>query len=153
MHLLKNVLLFVFLSLQISCAAGGALTPLESFNAIKSAVEKNDSEAITGYLTESSINKMNKAAFMIKNIRSDQINKLSGEYGYPEDKLKNLKATDCVALYFFSDAVGVKLGRYFRERIISIDIHGNSAIVKTEGGIDLDFVREGPYWKFDISDL
>ena len=152
MHFLKNLLLIIFL-LQISCAAGGPLTPLKSFNAIKSAVEKNDSEAIAGYLTESSLNKISKLAMMIKDMRNDQLANLSCEYGYSEDKLKNLKVLDCVSLYFFSDTAGVQLGRYFKERIISIDIHGSRALVKVESGIELDFVREGPYWKFDISDL
>jgi hypothetical protein len=64
-----------------------------------------------------------------------------------------MKESDAVSLYFFSDVTGIKLSRYFNENIVSIDIRGNRAAVKTESGIQLDFLREGPYWKFDMSNL
>jgi len=86
-------------------------------------------------------------------MHSDQLLILSEKYGYSQEKLKDLKPSEAVDLYFFSDATGVKLGRYFKESIVSIDIQGNSASIKTESGIALDFVREGPYWKFNLSDL
>ncbi len=149
---MKRLFLFIIL-VQLSCSSGGPLTPLECFNDIKHAVEKNDSEAIVNYLTRSSIEKINKLNMLIKDMRSDQLTILSVKYGYSVEKLKNLKASDSIALYFFSDVTGVKLNRYFKENIVSIDVHGKNASVKTESGIKLDFLREGPYWKFDISDL
>ena len=152
MNILKKFYLF-FLLLLCCCGSGGPLTPVESFNLIKNAVEKNDSNIIVNYLTTSSLSKINKFNSMIKEMRSDQLAVVSEKYGYSQDKIKNLKTSDSVALYFFSDAVNIKLGKYFKEKIVSIDIHGSDARVKTESGIQLDFVREGPYWKFDISDL
>jgi len=137
----------------LSCSSGGPLTPAESFNVIKHAVEKNDSEAIVNCLSISSIDKISKLTLLIKDMSNDQLSILAVKYGYPQEKLKNLKTSDAVYLYFFSDITGVKLNRYFRESILSIDIHGGNASVKTESGIELDFVREGPYWKFDLSGL
>jgi len=86
-------------------------------------------------------------------MRSDQLSKLSVKFGYTEEKLRSLRISDSVALYFFSETTGVKLNRYFMESIVSVDVRGSKALVKTESGIELDFVREGPYWKFDLSDL
>jgi hypothetical protein len=152
MYFLKIYYLF-FLLILFSCGSGGPLTPLESFKVIKSAVEKNDSEMILSNLTKSSLNKINTLSSMIKEMRSDQISVLSEKYGYSPDKIKNLKNSDSIALYFFSDATNIKLGKYFQENIVSTSIHGGRARLKTESGIELDFIREGPYWKFDISDL
>ena len=152
MRLLKNIFLIIIL-LLLSCGSGGPVTPAESFNVIKNAVEKKDSEAIVNCLSESSLNKISKLNRLIKEMRSDQMSVLSSKYGYPPEKLKNMKPSDAAALYFFSDVTGIRLNRYFMESIISIDIQGGRAAVKTESGIGLDFVREGPYWKFDLSDL
>ena len=152
MRVLKLFFFFIIL-MQISCGNGGPLTPVESFNAIKNAVEKNDSEAIVNCLAQSSLDKISKHNIMIRSMRSDQLAVLSLKYGFTPDKLLNLKLSDSVALYFFSDATEVKLGRYFKEAVVSIDIHGKLASVKTGSGIELNFVREGPYWKFDLSDL
>ena len=152
MRLLKNYLLIMFM-LLLSCGSGGPVTPAESFNVIKNAVQKKDAEAIVNCLSEASLNKISKLNLLIKEMRSDQLSVLSSKYGYSPEKLRNMKPSDAAALYFFSDVTGVRLNRYFMESIISIDIKGSRAAVKTESGIGLDFVREGPYWKFDLSDL
>jgi hypothetical protein len=152
MRLLKNIFMIMIL-LLLSCGSGGPVTPAESFNIIKNAVEKKDAEAVVNCLSESSLYKISKLNQFVKEMRSDQLSVLSSKYGYPAEKLKNMKPSDAAALYFFSDVTGVRLNRYFMETIISIDIQGGRAAVKTESGIGLDFVREGPYWKFDLSDL
>lgn len=152
MYLLKSLSLFVFL-FSLSCSSGGALTPAESFNAIKCAVEKNDSEIIVNYLTEASIKKISRLNLLIKEMRSDQLTILSARYGFAVERLGNIKFSDAVFLYFFSDVTEVKLNSFFKENIVSIDISGGKAIVKTESGVELDFLREGPYWKFDMSNL
>lgn len=143
----------VILAAQLSCGSGGPLTPAESFNAIKIAVEKKDSEAIGNYISQSSLDKISKLNQMIKGMRGDQLKALTSKYGYTPEKLVNLKVPDFIALYFFSDATGVNLNRYFKENVVSIDIQGEHASVKTESGIVLDFLREGPYWKFDLTGL
>jgi len=143
----------IFLLVFFGCGSGGPLTPVESFNLIKNAVEKKDSNAIVSYLSASSISKFNTHNSLIKEMRTDQLALLSEKYGYPVESIKNLRHSDSVALYFFSDTVNIKLGKYFMEKIVSVDIHGKRAQVKTETGIELDFTREGPYWKFDISSL
>ena len=141
-------LLFIF-----SCSSGKPLTPIDSFKAIKHAVEVKDPEKILSCLSNGSLEKTEKLKLLIKDMNNDQLLVLSENYGYTPDKLKNLKPVDAVFLYFFSDHTGIKLGRYFMEKAVSVDIHGDRAIIKVASGVELDFVREGPYWKFDISDL
>ena len=152
MQILKKsiVLLFLFL---VYCSGGGPLTPIDSFKAVKHAVEIKDSEKIVSCLSKGSLEKITRLKLLIKDMRDDQLLILSENYGYTQDKLKNLKQSDAVSLYFFSDHTGIKLGRYFMEKVISVDIHGSRAVIKVESGIELDFIREGPYWKFDISEL
>lgn len=151
MHILRFVILPVLI--LVSCGSGGPVTPLESFNAVKQAVEKRDIEAVTSLLTESSLKKIEKLRLIIKSMDSRQLTLLSGRYGIPQEKLPAIRTTDAVNLYFFSDASGIHLGRYFTEKIMSIDIKGGEAVIKVESGVELDFKREGPYWKFDISAL
>jgi len=152
MHKPAKFSLLVFL-LLLSCNSGGPLTPADAFNKIKYAVEKNDSDTISDCLTKASLVKIDKLTMLIKDMRSDQLSLLSAKYDYSSEKLQNLKVSDAIALYFFSETTGIKLSRYFQENVVSIDIRGSRAVVKTESGVELDFLREGPYWKFDLSDL
>ena len=152
MHILKKTIILLFLFLFF-CSSGKPLTPIESFKAIKHAVEIKDSEKIVSCLSKKSLEKTERLNQIIKDMRDDQLLILAENYGYTQDKLKSLRSTDAVFLYFFSDHTGIKLERYFMEKIISVDIYGSSAVIKVESGIELDFIREGPYWKFDMSGL
>jgi hypothetical protein len=152
MHILKKGIVLIFLALTY-CSSGEPLTPIDSFKAIKHAVEMNDSEKIVSCLSNVSLKKTERLNQLIKDMRDDQLLVLSDNYGYTQDKLKNLKPSDAANLYFFSDHTGIMLGRYFMEKVISVDVYGSRAVIKVESGIELDFVREGPYWKFDISEL
>lgn len=147
---MSSVLIFLFL---VCCSGGKPLTPIDSFKAVKHAVEMKDSEKIVSCLSKASLEKTQRLNQFIRDMRNDQLLILSDNYGYTQDKLKNLKPVDAVYLYFFSDHTNIKLGRYFLEKPISVDIYGSSAVIKVESGIELDFIREGPYWKFDISGL
>jgi len=152
MHILKQTVILLLL-LLIHCSGGRPLTPIDSFKAIKHAVEVKDPEKIVSCLSKGSLEKTEKLKLIIKDMRDDQLLVLSENYGYTQEKLKNLKPVDAVSLYFFSDHTGINLRKYFMEKVISVDIHGGRAIIKVESGVELDFVREGPYWKFDISEL
>lgn len=152
MHLLIKTALAAVI-LLISCSGGGPLTPSDSFKLIKTAAEKNDSEMIAASLSSQSLAKIAELKTLISGMDSRQLDILAENYGFPRERLLALKDSDAVYLYFFSDKTGIKLGRYFDESIVSIDIRGNRAAVKTESGVELDFLREGPYWKFDLSSL
>lgn len=152
MHILKYpvVLLAVLIA---SCSKGGPLTPLETFGEIRSAVERSDSEAILKNLSAASIAKIDSLDMMIKQMRDDQKITLAKLYNCTPGKLNSMKRADYVSLYFFVKHSGTDLGAVFREQAVTVDVDGDRALVRTVSGIELGFVREGPYWKLDISDL
>lgn len=154
MHILKKFCALLFAALLLgSCSKGGPLTPLESFNEIRSAVERSDSEAVLKNLSAPSIAKIDSLDLMIKQMRDDQKMTLAGLYNCTPGKLNSMKRADYVALYFFVKHGGTDLGAVFREQVVTVDVDGARALVRTGSGIELGFVREGPYWKLDISDL
>ena len=152
MHILRITGAVFFTLLLLSCSKGGPLTPLESFNAIRTAVEHSDSNAVLKNLSSASVAKIDSLNGMIKQMRPDQIRALSGLYNCEPEKIGNMKRADYVSLYFFVKHGGTDLA-VFREKVITMDIDGSIAVIRTQSGIELGFFREGPYWKLDISDL
>lgn len=153
MHLLKLIIPFIITAALVSCAKGGPVTPVESYEAIKTAVDANDSAVILNNLSAKSIEKIDSLDKMLKQMRDDQIASLAKLYNCEPARLKNMKRTDYVSLYFFVKHGGIDFAALFREKVIAVDVDGDRALIRTEGGIELGFVREGPYWKLDISDL
>lgn len=153
MHILKTISIMFSAVALFSCSRGGPLTPLETFNDIRSAVERSDSDAILKNLSVASIAKIDSLDMMIKQMRDDQKITLAKLYNCTPGKLNNMKRTDYVSLYFSVKHSGTDLGSVFREQVVTVDVDGGRALVRTGSGIELGFVREGPYWKLDISDL
>ncbi len=153
MRLLRNAFLLILPLAVVSCGRGGPLTPLESFSAIKTAAENGDAGAITKNISSSSLDKIAALDNMIRQMKDDQIKTLASLYNCEPARLRNMKKSDYVALYFFVKHQGVDLGTLFREQVVAVDINGDRAVIRVQSGIELIFVREGPYWKLDISDL
>lgn len=153
MHILKAVLPIAALALCVSCSKGGPLTPLESYNGIKSSIDSNDSDGILKNLSSGSIEKIDHLDKMIKQMGEDQLVSLAGLYNCDPSKLKNMKRSDYVSLYFFVKHDGTDFSSLFREQVVAVDVDGDRAVIRMASGIELGFVREGPYWKLDISDL
>lgn len=153
MRLLKIIFVMLLFCSGVSCSRGGPLTPLESFNEIKSAITNEDSETILKNLSASSKMKIDALNTMILQMNDDQIRQLSKLYNCDRSRLRNMKETDYVSLYFFVKHHGTDLGKIFSEQVVAVDVDGDTAVIRTQSGIELGFVREGPYWKLDISDL
>ena len=153
MHILRNLIAVTLFFPAFSCSKGGPLTPLETFNEIRSAVERSDSGAILKNLSSSSIAKIDSLDSMIKQMRDDQKKTLAKLYNCEPSKLESMKRADYVSLYFFVKHASADLGAVFREQVVTVDVDGARAVIRTSSGIELGFVREGPYWKLDISDL
>ncbi|HPS58948.1 MAG TPA: hypothetical protein PK514_12655 [Spirochaetota bacterium] len=153
MHILKMFCAMALPLFFFSCSKGGPLTPLESFNEIRSAVERSDSEAVLKNLSAASIAKIDSLDMMIKQMRDDQKITLAKLYNCAPGKLNSMKREDYVSLYFSVKHSGTDLGAVFREQVVTVDVDGARALIRTGSGIELGFVREGPYWKLDISDL
>jgi len=153
MHLLIR---FTILLLAICCYSGctpnGPLTPSDSFIAVRSALEKNDIKKIGDILSSETKEKIYRFLNILSELDEDQLTATADLYNIDADKLRNLEFYGALSLYF-NPGAKLNLRDIFKENIITLDVHGNRAVIRTESGYEIDFVLEGPYWKLDLSDL
>lgn len=137
----------------LCCAKGGPLTPADTFAVIKNAVDRNDKEVIMQNLSSVSIEKIDEFISLTAKLSDTQLKAIALSENIPAEKIRKMNPADCTALYFSRNRYGNSLADIFNDEIIAVDVNGSSAVIKTSGGFELDFVREGPYWKFDLSKL
>jgi hypothetical protein len=158
MHLLKRIICFYLIAglvSLLSCKPRGPLTPEDAFDRLKDAYSHEDIEAIENLLSRQSRFKILKIIRMISQMDEDQLRALAIRFGITIDRLKNLTIRDYLSLQL---VLGKKIGEDIlkdvtRYKIIGKDIRGNSAVIQLENGMELNFTKEGPYWKLDIEDL
>jgi len=139
--------------LFLCCAKGGPLSPSDTFMAIKEAAERNDREVIMRHLSAESLEKIDQFIKLTVKLSDTQLKAIALSENIPVEKIRKMNPADCTALYFSRNRYGNSLADIFNDEIIAVDVIGSSAVIKTSGGFELDFVREGPYWKFDLSRL
>ena len=66
--------------------------------------------------------------------------------------MKKLSVKDYIAIQL---SIGQDIGddvirKMSTHKIIGIDVKGKKATIRVENGMELGFVKEGPYWKFDM---
>lgn len=150
--MVRFIYIFSLLSL-LSCAKGGPLTPSDTFQVIKEAAGKNDREVLMRHLSTESLEKIDEFIKLTVKLSDTQLKAIALSENIPPDKIRNMNPADCTALYFSRSRYGNSLADIFNDEIVAVDVSGSSAVIKTSGGYELDFVREGPYWKFDLSRL
>jgi hypothetical protein len=153
MHVLIRLFFLSTFLFLLGCANGGPLTPSDAFMVIKDAAEKNDRGVIMQHLSAESLDKIDEFIKLTVKLSDTQLKAIAHSENIPVDKIRNMNPADCTALYFARNRYGNSLADIFNDEIIAVDVNGSSAVVKTSGGFDLDFVREGPYWKFNLSKL
>lgn len=153
MPIIFRIMPAVFLLLILSCARGGPLTPADTFMVIREAADRNDRVVILQNLSAESLEKINEFINLTARLSDTQMKAIAMSENIPAEKLKSLKPEECTALYFSRNRYGHSLSDIFNEDIVAVDVSGSTAVIKTSGGFELDFVREGPYWKFDLSRL
>ncbi|HOP63589.1 MAG TPA: hypothetical protein PK358_03780 [Spirochaetota bacterium] len=152
MQIVRLLLPFVLL-IAVSCGSGGPLTPSDTFKIIRKAADSNDRAVILKNLSAGSIEKINDFIRLTARLSDSQLKALALSENVPIEKISGMKPAECTALYFSRNRYGNSLADIFNEDIVSVDVKGKYAVIKTSGGYELDFVREGPYWKFDITRL
>ena len=75
------------------------------------------------------------------------------KYEMPEDKLKNLSVENYVRIYFLHGRKNDIITRAIESDILSVNIVKKRAKITMNNGHFLFFVKEGPYWKFEMSEL
>jgi hypothetical protein len=158
MYLLKRIICFYLITGMVSlfsCKPQGPLTPEDAFERLKDAYSHEDIDAIEDLLSKQSRFKILKMTRMIAQMDEDQLRALAIRFGVTIDRLKNLTIRDYLSLQV---GLGKKIGDDIlkdvtRYKIIGKDIRGDSAVIQVENGMELNFTKEGPYWKLDIEDL
>lgn len=155
MHLLRYIIIFFILMPVISCKSKGPLSPEEAFIALKDAYLKSDAGRIEQLLSEGSIARIRKMIMMISSMPDFQLEALGKSFNTNADTLRNLSVKDYLSLQL---SLSNKIGEdTFKEitnyNIVGIDQKDSIANVRIENGMELVFVKEGPYWKFDMDEL
>lgn len=153
---MRIIKLFIFFSaffFFLSCKSQGPLTPAEAFYELRSAVLESNSERISHLLSKNSKEKIENLSRLFSRMDDSQVKNLSKKYGVSESFFKNLSVKDYITLYLYIEGKQSVLNNAINQKIISIDWSGNEAKVKVSNGMELEFAREGPYWKFDMSKL
>ena len=148
-------IILILVMVLSSCKPRGPLTPEDAFNRLKEAYSENDAGLIKNLLSQDSINKLIRITGLLSRLNDTQLRVFAVKFGVSAHRLKNLTPREYISIQL---SAGEKAGEdVIREitgyRIIGKDIRGNRATIRVENGMELNFVREGPYWKCDIVDF
>lgn len=153
MHLLIRVILFsLLLYFSPGCKSAGPLTPVDSYIAVQGAIEKNDIKLIGNLISSGTKAKINRFRETVSALDKDQLIIAAKFYNTDPSKLYNIDFYGSLALYF-SPRGDLSLREIFNEAISTVDIYREKAVIRTEKGYEIDFIKEGPYWKLDLSEL
>jgi hypothetical protein len=158
MYLLKGNFLFkffiIFVALMFSsCQPGGALTPEQAFYTVKKHINNIDSEGIKQILSDKSKKKIINTLKSISKMDEKQLELISAKYNYPINNIKSFSVSDFITQYIFHRKSYNLLINIVKHKITAIDIRNNRAQIKVDNGMIVDFVKEGPYWRLDLTDF
>ncbi|MCL1912049.1 MAG: hypothetical protein FWG13_07580 [Leptospirales bacterium] len=138
-----------FALLLFSCIQG-YFTPAKALEGLHSAFSKHDVKLVRGLLSEGSIAKMAVLRANLASFDDKQAESASKLYGLSAQELKSLSEEELLNILIFWEKDVIFRGD---SSIAEVVESGNSALVRLRNGNELDFVKEGPYWKFDLSRL
>jgi len=152
MRLLKSALVLLLpVIVIISCTPRAALTPQAAFHDLKEAFRKSDAAGLERQLSRDSVRKIRYMTGLFSRMDERQLDALSKKFKVSPERLKKLSVRDYCALTLAlgkgSNAVGTATSR----SVVGIDRKGSRAVVRVDNGMELPFVKEGPYWKFDMT--
>lgn len=154
MRLLRAAgLLPALLMVCAGCTPQAALTPQAAFHDLKNAFDKSDATSLERQLSAASIKRIRTMNSLFAKMGDRQLKALSQKFGVAPERLRSLSARDYCALILALDRGKSVIGAATARSIVGIDRVGGRAIVRVENGMELVFVREGPYWKFDMAGL
>jgi hypothetical protein len=150
MRLLKPVSACLVFVCFFACKSQGPLTPAEAYYSLRDALRQGNAAAFESLLSSESLKKARELSSAVRKMNSKQLEYLSAEYGAGEDRLRRLSLKDFVALYIAAEKRnGGALWRAVSSDILSVQREGQTAQVRTRTGIEIVFIKEGPYWKLD----
>jgi hypothetical protein len=149
MQILIIFLLMAQTALNLSCKQAGPLSPDEAYTAVRSAFLADDARSIVAILSKDTKRKIYKGIRLIEGMDEKQKKALSERYGFPIDRMKKMGFTDYISLSLKIEGESGYVKKALSHELISVDREGSTAFARMANGMELTFVREGPYWKFD----
>lgn len=128
------------------------LTPEEAFGALKKAYAAENPRAVASLLSAKSRACIRDIIAMAMSLDERRLRTLASRIGVDPAELGGLTPESYIALQ-------MKLAKQMNDDavrhalscdIIEIKRDGNRASVRVDNGMELPFVKEGPYWKFDL---
>lgn len=155
MRVLNATALLLCGLLFLSCSPRGAVTPEMAFTSLRDAYNSSDSETFTAQLSRETIRKIQFILEKIKKMDRNQCDNFSSKLGSDCNTLKSLTPVDYVSLQLALDR---KPGNTYFGIVLLSDITGKKTspgrcILRTANGMEISFVKEGPYWKLDLKDF
>jgi hypothetical protein len=141
------------LALAWSCSPGGALTPGDAFQSLAAAYKDRDADALHKLLSDGSRQKIWKVTMMFSRMDAGQLRTLSMVYGVPEEKLRKMTVKDYCSLLLKKGLSGNVIMEAASRKMVGVRKEGKRATVRVDNGMELYFIKEGPYWKFDMGEL
>jgi hypothetical protein len=138
-------------ALVISCSPQAAVTPRDAFRDLKEAYRAQDAAALERQLSQNSLANIRQATVLFSRMDDRQLEALAEKLGVPAERLKRMSVRDyCdIALAYDRDRNVVRVAT--AQDIVGVNKKGNRAVIRVANGMELPFVKEGPYWKFDLS--
>ena len=154
MHILKHATpaCAALILLVCGCGAGGPLTPEEAFTQLKRAYASADAPALMDLLSGRSRKNIDLIIAEMRQLDGGQAKAISRQLGVPEDRLRSLTPVEYLALQLeLSKRYGEDTAMQATAHgIIGTDVKDGRAVVRVDNGMDLIFVKEGPYWKYEM---
>ena len=156
MHLLRiAVVMLCTAALFYSCKSGGPTTPEETFNLLKGAYSNSDAGELEKLLSAGGLRKAQAIIRIFSLMNEEQLKALGKKFKVTAGTLKNLSVKEFLNLQLLiaktneDDLSGVIV----TSKMTGVDINNRKAVVRLDNGMELTFVKEGPYWKYDIEEL
>jgi hypothetical protein len=144
----RNIVIIAVLLLS-SCTPVKPLTPLQAFESAKRAVFLRDTKAFYNIISSSSRKKISASVLKMHSLDEKQHERLAKSFSTKPAMLKNITSHQYLEFYI-SDRNNA-LVKALKKRQISVEKKSNLARITVQGGMVLEFVKEGPYWLLDLT--
>ena len=137
--------------IMASCSPQAAVTPRGAFDDLRRACASGDAAALASQLSSGSRARIREAAALFSRMEDRQIAALSGKLGVDAVRLRRMSVRDFCALTLVADRERNVIRAAARQQIVGVSRKGRRAVIRVSNGMELSFVKEGPYWKFDMT--
>lgn len=137
--------------IMIACSPGAAVTPRGAFDDLRRASASGDAAALERQLSSGSVARIREAAALFSRMDERQLGALSEKLGVGAERLRRMSVRDYCFLTLAADRERNVIRTATRQQIVGVSRSGGRAVIRVSNGMELLFVKEGPYWKFDMT--